>query len=382
MGKKLKLNKKTLDSLKPPTDVDRVRYYDSEVSGFGVTVYASGRKSFFLNYGPERHRRRIKLGDYGPLTPDTAKAMARKLTGDIVSGDDPLEERKAVRTMPTFSKWVETYMVEVERRKKHPRNDKHYLAMATERWGTKALDEVTVTDVRKLFESITAGGHKINANRWLASVRTCLQAAWREDYIESNPAMKVKPNRESEPRDRVLSDDEFKRLLKAIPKVEDPHVRAAFTLLIETGARVSEVLHARWEDFDLDGRIWRIPSTKAGKPQVLPLAPSTVAVLDNLDHPDDYVIAGRFEKKPRADLKKPWAELLKAAELTDVHIHDIRRTFGLHVARRAGIHVASRLLRHSDIRVTERHYAPLGLDDLRKALDARTAEVVKMKRRR
>ncbi len=254
--------------------------------------------------------------------------------------------------------------------------------MAKERWATMPLDTVTVADVRKLFESITAKGNKINANRWLASVRACLQAAWREDLLESNPAMKVKPNRESPPRDRVLSDDEFKRVLKAIAAIEDPHVKAAFTILLETGARVSEVLHARWEDFNLDAATWRIPSTKAGKPQVLPLAPSTVAVLDNLDHFGPFVIAGRTDKKPRADLKKPWAALQKAAEIPDVHIHDLRRTFGLHVARRAGIHVASRLLRHSDIRVTERHYAPLGLDDLRKALDARAADVVEMGRGR
>jgi len=38
------------------------------------------------------------------------------------------------------------------------------------------------------------------------------------------------------------------------------------------------------------------------------------------------------------------------------------------VSKQAGLHVASKLLRHSDIRVTERVYAPLGIDELRVAM--------------
>jgi hypothetical protein len=37
------------------------------------------------------------------------------------------------------------------------------------------------------------------------------------------------------------------------------------------------------------------------------------------------------------------------------------------MARAAGLHVASKLLRHSTIHVTETVYAPLGIDELRKA---------------
>jgi integrase len=374
-----KLTKRLIDSLAVPANKDRLRVTDSELTGFGVMVHASGRKSFFVRYGPRGQRRTVTLGQYGPLTPDAARNMAMELLGKVAGGVDPLAEQEAHDSMPTFNEWRDTYMVGVEGNKKHPRNDRRYLSMAAERWGNRRLDSLTVADVRKLFEAVTARGHRINANRWLASVRACLQAAWREDLLQANPAMKVRPNRENPPRDRVLSDDEFRRLLAEVQKIEDVHVRAGFTLLIETGARVSEVLHAQWSDLDLDTGVWRIPSTKAGRPQVLPLAPSTVAVLAGLEHDGPFVVAGRYHDRPRSDLKRPWAKLQTAAKLEDVHIHDIRRTFGLHIARRAGIHVASRLLRHSDIRVTERHYAPLGLEDLRKALDAREADVIPLR---
>ena len=208
------------------------------------------------------------------------------------------------------------------------------------------------------------------ANRWLASVRSCLQAAWRAGLITDNPAMRVKKYRENEPRSRVLSDAEMKRLAKALGDEPDLFTRAAFYLLIETGARRSEVLHARWSDVDLDGALWRIPSPKSGKPQVVPLANRTVALLSNLPQQGEYIIAGRKANQPRYDLKSSCERLCERAQIDGVTVHDIRRTFGLHAARTAGLHVASKLLRHSDVRITERVYAPLGIDDLRKAMES------------
>ena len=67
-------------------------------------------------------------------------------------------------------------------------------------------------------------------------------------------------------------------------------------------------------------------------------------------------------------MRDPWDEIRAAANIPDVTVHDLRRTFGLHVARKAGLHIASKLLRHSDIRVTERVYVPLGLEEMRTAL--------------
>ena len=69
-------------------------------------------------------------------------------------------------------------------------------------------------------------------------------------------------------------------------------------------------------------------------------------------------------REHRSDLERPWYAIREATDLMDVNIHDVRRTFGPRVSQQAGLHVASKLLRHSDIRVTERVYAPLGIDEL------------------
>jgi len=313
----------------------------------------------------------MTIGKYGPLTVEAARKQAQAHLGTVAGGGDPLSDRFKDARQPTFVEWVDTYLEIVRVAKKNPKPDERYLALASRRWRSQRIGDVSADDIRKIRDSFSKSGRRTTANRWLASVRACLQAAWRLDLISDNPAMKIKPLPEAEPRKRVLSDDEMRRFLTALSNEQDPYVRAAFQLLLDTGARNSEVLGAKWEDLELDttSPLWRIPSPKAGRPQVIPLLPSTTSMLKQLPSLGPYVIPGRNPDKPRYDLKRPWERLTKNAELKDVHIHDLRRTFGLHIARTAGVHIASKLLRHSDVRVTERVYAPLDIEDLRDHLE-------------
>ena len=373
---RIKLTKKNIDKLPLPENSSGVRYYDESLPGFGIIVRPTGRKVFFVEYGKERHR--MKLGVYGKLTLDKAKEKALEKFVAVNDGRDPLAERKARNNAYTFGKWVDEYLEEVKLRKKHAREDVRYLGEARKLWGKRPLADVSTSDIQRVFSNKGKTISKTTANRWLASVRACLQDAWRQNQIEHNPAMRIKGFAENPGRTTVLSDDELVRTLNVIDALEDPHTRAAFHLLIQTGARKSEVLRAKWEDIDLEQRIWRIPTTKAGKPQVMPLPPEAVAMLEHLPHIGPYIVPGKKPEMPRSDLKRPWQKIQKDANIAHVTIHDVRRTFGLHIARKAGLHVASKLLRHSDIRVTEKHYAPLGLEELRSALERRGADVVEM----
>ena len=378
----VKLTKKVIDGLPEATNPKGELYFDSRVNGFGIRVYPSGKKSFFIEFGQKGRRRRMAIGAFGVITADQARKKAEMLLAEVLGGKDPLQLRQEDRKAPTFKKWSEEYLEEVRLRKKSAREDERYLKLAQERWGSKLLRDVTTSDVDKMFQHLAKEKSKTTANRWLASVRACLQAAWRVDKIEGNPAMKIRSFPNNPPRQQILNDDEFKRLLEAIDNLEDIFAKAGFHLLVTTGARLSEVLHARWEDVDLKDGLWRIPSTKSGRPQVIPLPKTTVAMIKKLPKASEFIVAGNDEEKPRWDLKRPWKKVQEEAKIQHVTIHDIRRTFGLHVAKRAGLHVASKLLRHSDIRVTEQHYAPLGIEDLRKALEQREADILPLRRKK
>ena len=391
-----KLTKKTIDSI--PAGPPKGKWYgDAEMGGLFLVSYPAV-KSFFVRYTtPGGKRRVIKIGRYGVLTPEQARDRARELLASASLGQDPGAARDKARTVPSWGDWVDTHLARVRLTKKSPREDERFLGVPRKgrdpedpyaglwrRWKARPIDTVTAEDIEG-FRTELGKSHRPASNRWLASVRSCLSAAKRSGHIALNPAKGLTPFRENPPRQRTLAAGEMEALVKAIQEDPDPFARAALFLLIETGARLSEVTRAKWEDLDLgaDIPLWRIPSPKSGNAQVQPLASTTVALLAKLPRFGPYVIAGRFKDRPRADLRGPWERALERAGLTGAGLrgHDIRRTFGLHLSRSAGLHVASKLLRHSTVRITERVYSPLGLKELHDALEHR-APVVPISRKK
>ncbi len=380
---KARINKRLVDSTQPPPG-KKLLVYDTQLVGFGLAVYASGRRSFFVEYGGKGQRRRMTLGAHGLLTVEQARELALAKLGAVVQGEDPLAERQGRQRALRFGDFRNEYIEVVKERKKQPRHDIRYLAMANEHWKQRPLESITPRDVQGLMLEVSKRG-RTTANRWLASVRACFEEARRQGLVPHNPAMHIQQFKENPPRSRVLNDEEYTKVVGAVDAITDPFVRLAFLMLRNTGARKSEVLSARWDHIDLDAGTWRIPSPKAGDPQVMPLDVQTVELLRGAERMGPWLIPGRDPSKPRRDLKRPWQKIREAIGLQDVTIHDVRRTFGLHVTKAVGLHVASKLLRHSDIRVTQKVYAPLGIDELRAAMvktQTRREEIVEEVKRR
>ena len=384
---KKKLTKRVVDALPTPDKGKRVKVFDSALAGFGAVKHPSGQVSFFIQYGGKNHRR-ITIGKYGPLTVEQAREQARLKLGDVVRGVDPADERKAEKEMPGFTTWADDYLAGVRLRKrsrKSIKGDEFMLKLAKKAWGSRPLDSITADDVERYFRQRAENNGPITANRWLSCVRACFSHAWRQGVIAVNPVARVRPLPENPPRQRVLTDEELTRVVDQIEKLENPHMRLAFELLLTTGARKSEVLRARWEDIDFEDGLWHLPSPKAGHPQKIPLPRSALAMLRNTPRVGAWLIPGRKPENHREDLRRPWKAIRDKAKVEDVTVHDLRRTYGLHAARSAGLHVASKLLRHSSVRITEKVYAPLGIDELRKATEKvgrGRAKVIKLQRKK
>jgi integrase len=81
------------------------------------------------------------------------------------------------------------------------------------------------------------------------------------------------------------------------------------------------------------------------------------------------VIAGAKDGAPRADLKKPWGSVSRAASLEGVRIHDLRHSFASFGAGASlGLPIIGKLLGHSQPSTTHR-YAHLDADPMRRAAD-------------
>lgn len=388
-----KLTKRVVDKEHP--GAKRKYIWDTELRGFGLVIYPNGRRMFVLRYDGPFGRRRVNVSPYPGMTVQEARERAEDLRADATKGKDPLGEKQARRAMPTAEKWFEEYLGLIAGRRKSMANDRTYFGWAKERWHGRPLDSITQRDIeaamklhaerrkvparhrqgkapghvakdkRKPAPETRMVGGKVGTNRWFAAIRASFEAAVRAGVIRENPARYVRKFPENPPRQRTLTDEEMGRLrgaVEALPAIE----RGIFRLLIETGCRRSEALRMRWEDIDLEAGVWTLRTTKSGKVQSIPLAAVTLRWLAELPRTSGWVFPSpRRSDRPYAEVRDLWDKLKEEAKLPDVNIHDLRRTYGLNVAREAGILAASKLLRHSGIGITAKVYAPLGVEELR-----------------
>ena len=150
----------------------------------------------------------------------------------------------------------------------------------------------------------------------------------------------------------------------------DPFAVAAIRLLILTGARLREILDAQWSQVDLERGVIFLSNSKTGKKPIY-LSAAAQAVLASLPRIEGnpHIIAGAKEGAPRADLKKPWAAVKRAAGLEGVRLHDLRHSFASFGAGASlGLPIIGKLLGHSQAATTHR-YAHLDADPLRRAVD-------------
>lgn len=346
------------------------RHFDPVIPGFGVDVTAAGKRRFFVRFWQGGRRQFLRIGVLGEITIEEARGQAKKVRGAASLGKDPRAElglRKA-GGVPTFREWKKTYFEELEGRRKRLYQIEYHIGRCPRSWDSRQLDAITEADVAAAFAKQRRT--PILANRWRAHLSGCLGAARRRGLISANPVEGVGRYPENAPRTRTLTPDELLRLRDAILAEPDPFAAAAVRLQMESGCRIGETLAAKWEDFDLEAGVWRLPATKSGRPQLVYLGPGTVQWLKRLPHGEGpFVIVGPDPDKPRRSFLHPWRRIRARAGLDpEVRTHDVRRTIGLLVARQAGIHMASKILRHSSIAITAATYAPLDEKEIRGAV--------------
>ena len=130
-------------------------------------------------------------------------------------------------------------------------------------------------------------------------------------------------------RARILGDSEIRVIWHAdLGYPMQPLLR----MMLLTGQRKSEVANARWQEFDLDKRIWIIPAgrMKAGAAHAVPLSDGSIGLLQTLPRLDrgDYLFSFTFGARPAASFwrAKERLDRLMPPGAPPFVFHDIRRT--------------------------------------------------------
>jgi integrase len=395
------INIPSVAALECPEGKDRGILWDDSLRGFGVVAFRNGGKCYVVQYRQHGRSHRARIGDHPALTPNEARKLARKLLGAVEGGADPIEERRKAREVPTFATVAGEFLNQHVATKRKDRTGAEYKrileSLILPSLGAKRIVDLRQADVGRMHSKLAAKPYQ--ANRALALVSAIWNWAAKRDEVAfaDNPAKAIErfPERS---RERFLQSDELARLGAALAEGESvglpyaidetkpnskhapkpdmrrtklaPFAVAAIRLLILTGARLREILNARWEHVDLERGILFLPDSKTGrKPLYLSAAAQSVlaSIVRVADNP--HIIAGALAGAPRADLNKPWRAVARAAGLTGVRLHDLRHSFASFGAGASlGLPILGKLLGHSQAATTQR-YAHLDADPMRRAVE-------------
>jgi integrase len=202
---------------------------------------------------------------------------------------------------------------------------------------------------------ITDRGAPILANRTLAYVRWWLNWCVERGILQASPAAGIEKPTAEKSRERVLENDELTAIWNATGNLGYPSGPFLKVLLLSAQRR-GEVATMRWQDLDLERRIWALPSTatKARRAHDVPLSSQLVTLIGELSRFEGpYVFSTTSGRKPIngfSKMKSRTDTALKDAEseVDDWTMHDFRRMASTWLAG-AGIppHVLGALLNHA-----------------------------------
>jgi integrase len=404
-----KISKRVVDAFPIPQAGETV-LWDTEIKGFGVRVYATGRKVYILRYRRGQQQRTSTIGTHGsPWRPEQARTKAQLLLAEIITGGDPASDKKAERKAMTVGKLIDAYLSDGPATKPAKRAstwetdrsnlERHLRPLL----GSRLADEVSKADAAKAIQAITDGKTDRTVNtgpRGVARIsggagtarRTRITAAamfaWgiEHELIKTNPFAAIKLAA-APLKERDLSPTELKAIWDALALHEaehriNPTFADAIRLLMLTGARKSEILGLRWTEVDLGRRMLTLPPerTKAGGKtgeRRIRLSSEAAAILARRHHTSDgeQVFPGLKGGQHATGVLRPFKRVCEAAGLKGVRIHDLRHSYASAlVSNGVSLPIIAKALGHSGTRATER-YAHLG-DDPIQAAAAQVADLV------
>jgi integrase len=152
-------------------------------------------------------------------------------------------------------------------------------------------------------------------------------------------------------------------------------------MLLDSGARKSELLQRSWQDLDIPGGKLIVPRTKNGDSRTLFFTPETMALAKRLKpalavgSADRLIFAGRNGITPICYRKK-WSNMTGMLRRPDLRVHDIRHWVAASLLRNGiGVGVASQILGHRDQTMLLRRYGHLDHMSLQDAQQARWRSV-------
>ena len=300
---------------------------------------------------------------------EDARKWAHVILDKCQAGIDPREEeREAQREAAAAETLRVANVVEVfiERHCKRNKSWRDTQAIfrlyVLPRWEDRLISEITRADVASLLDEVEDRTSIYRTNRVLAAIRKLFNWAMSRGMIEHSPVGPGMARSGERSRDRYLAPLEMRVVWEAAEALGYPS-GTLVKLLLVTGQRRDEVAGMRWDEIDLNERLWTLARerTKAGRAHLVPLSDLALELISSCPRLGDYVLTTRgecpvsgFAKwKKQLDkrieaLSEAKADSTQSVGLPPWRLHDLRRTVATNMEE-IGVppHTIASVLNHS-----------------------------------
>ena len=335
------LTDRSVKSLKPKPKQYEVR--DAALRGLAIRVNTDGTKTWTLIVSKGGRRQRVTLGHY----PDLRLADARRRASE--------RKQSGYRVGGTVETVFASYLEEIKKTRRAWRDVEQVARLYMfPVMGPRQLDTITAADGVEMMDLISRKSSDNRAAKSLAYLRPFFRWAAGRSIIPVNPwAVIVPPSSTTSARERVLTDDELKKIW-AFAKNDTYPFGPFLQLLIITAQRRAEVGGMMWNELDHERRLWSIPKArhKQKRGHEVPLPSAAMDIITPLPHHCDWLFS-TTRKSPISGFGKFKERIDKATGVTGWRLHDIRRTAATRMAElQVPRFVIARVLGHSDTSIT------------------------------
>jgi integrase len=340
---------------------------DNEVKGFIARRLPSGVITYGLRYRIAGRQRWLALGLHGRITPDQARKLARKRSGEVAADRDPAGEQEAERekakaaSASTVGALLDNFLERHVRKNLRSAGEfeRVFNKYVRPRIGGRSIYELRRRDVVEMLDAVEDNNGPVMADRTLAHLRKAFnwQAARDDTFVPPIVRGMARTKPAERARRRMLADNEIRSVWAALDIAKVPAPFPAFVrVLMLTAQRREEVAHMRWED--IQGTTWVIPldRRKKGNAQTVPLADMVLRLIGAPQKKGFVFSTTKGEKsfsgfsKAKRALDAAIAELRTKKEREPMApwvLHDLRRT-ARSLMSRAGVSpdIGERVLGH------------------------------------
>jgi integrase len=335
------LTELALRSIAPPA-AGTITVWDGATKNFGCRVSAAGTKSFIVLVGSGKRR---TIGRYPIISLAEARAEAKRILAEKTLG------HTFERSIP-FDDALRQFLDHCAETKR-PLTTRDYTRLLTNHFpfARTQLGDITPKEILRRIDRLRAT--PTEQSHALVALKVFMSWCVKRHMLARSPCEGMAA-RKTRVRERVLSDDELKKVFRAAIEGEDTFARIVAVLIL-TGQRRGETAALKWEYVSTQERTITLPSaiTKNKRPHTFPYGALTAAVLEKTPRISDFVFPASREHvrgKPTAFFNG-WGKckdsLDRASGVSDWTLHDLRRTFATNMAALGvRIEVTEKLLNH------------------------------------